>query len=136
VDRTFLVAGCVFGLLGVAFGAFGTHALRSRLTTDRLGQFEVGVRCQLFHTFAVLAVFFLRAVAPDTTAASVAGIAFIAGVVVFSGSLYALALTGERRWGAVTPIGGVLLLVGWAALTWAALTGPLAMAPPFWGYTL
>jgi uncharacterized membrane protein YgdD (TMEM256/DUF423 family) len=66
----------------------------------------------------------------------VAGIAFIAGVVVFSGSLYALALTGERRWGAVTPIGGVLLLVGWAALTWAALTGPLAMAPPFWGYTL
>ncbi|MGZ4108520.1 MAG: DUF423 domain-containing protein [Actinomycetota bacterium] len=135
MDRAFLVIACVFGFLGVAFGAFGSHALRSRLTPERLGQFEIGVRYQLFHTFAVFAVFFLRAVAPDTTAASVAGIAFIAGVVVFSGSLYALALTGERRWGAVTPIGGVLLLIGWTALTWAALTGPLAMAPRFWGYT-
>jgi uncharacterized membrane protein YgdD (TMEM256/DUF423 family) len=136
VDRAFLVVACVFGFLGVAFGAFGTHALRARLTADRLGQFEIGVRYQLWHTLALFAVFFLRAVAPDTAAASVAGILFIAGVVVFSGSLYALALTGARRWGAVTPIGGVLLLAGWVALAWAGLTGPLAAVPRFWGFTL
>jgi uncharacterized membrane protein YgdD (TMEM256/DUF423 family) len=135
VDRAFLIVACVFGFLGVAFGAFGSHALRARLSPARIAQFETGVRYQLFHTFAVFAVYLLRAVAPDTTAASVAGMAFIAGVVVFSGSLYALALTGERRWGAVTPIGGVLLLIGWAALTWAALTGPLAMAQRLSGYT-
>ena len=131
MDRVFLIVACVFGFLGVAFGAFGSHALRARLSPERIAQFEIGVRYQLFHTFAVFAVFFLRAVAPDTTAGSVAGVAFIAGVVVFSGSLYALALTGERRWGAVTPIGGVLLLVGWAALTWAAMTGPLPVTPRF-----
>jgi uncharacterized membrane protein YgdD (TMEM256/DUF423 family) len=124
VDRAFLVVGGVFGFLGVAFGAFGSHALRARLTPEELGQFEIGVRYQLWHALALFVVVMLRTIGPDRFAESLAGVLFVAGVVLFSGSLYLLAFTGVRRWGAVTPLGGLCLLGGWASLTVAAATAP------------
>jgi uncharacterized membrane protein YgdD (TMEM256/DUF423 family) len=125
VDRAFLIVACVFGFLGVAFGAFGSHALRARLSPDRLGQFETGVRYQLWHAFALFAVVWLRTIGPDRFTESLAGILFVAGVVLFSGSLFLLAVTGVRRWGAVTPLGGVCLLAAWASLGVAAATASL-----------
>jgi uncharacterized membrane protein YgdD (TMEM256/DUF423 family) len=124
VDRAFLVVACLFGLLGVAFGAFGTHALRARLAPKRLAQFDTGVRYQLWHAFALFAVVFLRTIGPDRPSESLAGVLFVAGVVLFSGGLYALALSGVRAWGALTPLGGLCLLAGWVSLTVAAVTSP------------
>jgi uncharacterized membrane protein YgdD (TMEM256/DUF423 family) len=122
MDRAFLVLGAFFALLGVAVGAFGSHALRARLTPERLGTFETGVRYQLWHALALFVVVFLRTIGPDAVAESIAGVLFVLGVVLFSGSLYALALTGVRRWGAITPLGGVCLLGGWGALVVAGAT--------------
>ncbi len=107
------------GFLAVAAGAFGAHALRRRLAPDLLATFETGARYQMFHALALVgaAWLILRGAAPARLSAWL----FLAGIVIFSGSLYALALTGARAIGAVTPIGGVCLLGGWAALLWAAL---------------
>jgi uncharacterized membrane protein YgdD (TMEM256/DUF423 family) len=124
MDRTFLVLGCSFAFLGVAAGAFGSHALRARLTPERLATFETAVRYQLWHALALFAVVFLRTIGPDELGESVAGTLFVVGVALFSGSLYVIALGGSRRWGTVTPIGGLSLLVGWATLGAAALTAP------------
>jgi uncharacterized membrane protein YgdD (TMEM256/DUF423 family) len=126
VDRVFLVAASLFGLIGVGAGAFGSHALRATLPPARLATFETGVRYLLFQAFALFAVEWFRAAGPDQVAESWAGVCFVAGTVLFSGSLFALALTGRTRWGAVTPVGGVLLLAGWALLVVAALTAPVA----------
>jgi uncharacterized membrane protein YgdD (TMEM256/DUF423 family) len=115
-----IIFGGVFGGLGVAFGAFGAHALRESLAADQLAVYETAVRYQMYHAFALLAVGLL-AVKIDTTALVVAGIAFVVGTILFSGSLYALTLLGLRWLGIVTPIGGVALLAGWVALTIAAL---------------
>ena len=121
MDRAFLFAASLFGILGVALGAFGAHALRARVTPERLVTFETGVRYMLYHAFALFAVVAVRTWGPDSTASAVAGIAFIVGVLLFSGSLFLLVLTDTPRWGAVTPLGGAILLVGWAALTYAVL---------------
>lgn len=121
MDRAFLLAASLFGLLGVAFGAFGAHALRARVTPERLVTFETGVRYMLYHAFALFAVVAVRTWGPDSTASAVAGIAFVVGVLLFSGSLFLLVLTDSPRWGAVTPLGGVILLVGWAALAYGVL---------------
>src|ERR1051326_796436 len=113
MDRTFLLIGAVFGFLGVAFGAFGAHALRSRLSQEMLAVFETGVRYQMYHAFAVLIV----AAAIGRGAGRLMGIAgwfFAAGIVLFSGSLYTLALTGVGTLGAITPFGGLCFLIGWA----------------------
>jgi uncharacterized membrane protein YgdD (TMEM256/DUF423 family) len=144
VERTLLVIGAVSGLLGVAAGAFGAHALRSRLSAERLAWFETAVRYQLWHALAVLAavlvgsVEFVRAATEGSELlasrpyvlfigmmgwpAAAAGWLFLAGTVLFSGSLYALALTGKRRFAAVAPVGGACFLLGWAALALAAAT--------------
>ena len=137
MERAFLVIGAVSGFLGVAAGAFGSHALRAKLPPERLAQFETAVRYQFWHApalFAAVMVGSLRFVGrarshelvlfegPTDSAAALAGWLFIAGTVLFSGSLYALALSGVRRWGAVAPIGGMCLLLGWLALVLAALT--------------
>ncbi len=121
MDRAFLLAASLFGLLGVALGAFGAHALRARVTPERLVTFETGVRYMLYHAFALFAVVAVRTWGPDSTASAVAGIAFVVGVLLFSGSLFLLVLTDSPRWGAVTPLGGVILLVGWAALAYGVL---------------
>jgi uncharacterized membrane protein YgdD (TMEM256/DUF423 family) len=124
MDRAFLVLACVFGFVGVAFGAFGSHALRARLAPERLAQFETGVRYQLWHALALFAVVMLRTIGPDRFPETLAGVLFVAGVVMFSGSLYLLAVTGVRRWGTVTPFGGLCLLVAWASAAVAAATAP------------
>jgi len=125
VDRAFLAVATAFGFLGVALGAFGAHALRSRIPPERLATFETGVRYLLLHALALFAVEWFRAAGPDQVAESVAGVCFVAGSVLFSGSLVALAVTGARKWGALTPVGGLVLLAGWASLFVGALTAPL-----------
>jgi uncharacterized membrane protein YgdD (TMEM256/DUF423 family) len=115
-----MLLAAVAGLVGVALGAFGAHGLRSRLSPDMLQVFETGVRYQLYHALALLAV----AALADRFSGSVvtaAGWLFAAGIVLFSGSLYLLALTGITTLGAITPIGGMALLAGWALLAYAAL---------------
>ena len=111
----FGLIGAVFGFLAVAAGAFGAHALSARLEPDLLEIFETGARYQLIHALALIAVRLVlgRGVARS---AVIAGWLFTIGVVIFSGSLYALALTGIRSFGAITPIGGLALLGGWLAL--------------------
>lgn len=120
--RLFLLFGAGYGLLGVAFGAFGAHALRARLAPDLLAVFHTGVEYQFYHAFALLAVGVLLLVKP-VPALPVAGWCFALGVLLFSGSLYALALSGTRWLGAITPLGGLLFLIGWGALFWAVLRG-------------
>jgi uncharacterized membrane protein YgdD (TMEM256/DUF423 family) len=115
MDRTFLLIGALAGFIGVAFGAFGAHALKGRLSPDMLAVFETGVRYQMYHAFAVLLVA-LAAARFDGWMVRAAGWAFTTGIVLFSGSLYALALTGVTVLGAITPLGGLAFLIGWALL--------------------
>jgi uncharacterized membrane protein YgdD (TMEM256/DUF423 family) len=119
VERWFAILGASSAFLAVAAGAFGAHALRSSLSPDLLVVFETGARYQMYHALALLAVAWIAARWPGA-AVRVAGWSFVAGTVLFSGSLYALALTGERGFGAVTPLGGVAFLVGWASLALAS----------------
>lgn len=110
------MVGAVIGMLGVAAGAFGAHALRERLSDRSLDVFETAARYQMYHALAILAAAW--AVDRWGGLAGAAGWSFVIGVVVFSGSLYLLALTGVRWLGAITPIGGVAFIVGWALLAW------------------
>lgn len=109
------------GGLGVALGAFGAHGLKGVLTPDMLANFETGVRYHMYHVFAMIAAAFMLSRAPDSGLAAAAGWLFLAGTVVFSGSLYLMAFTGMRWLGAITPIGGVALIAGWVCLGLAAL---------------
>ena len=122
MDRTFVVAGALSALVAVALGAFGAHGLRGRLAPDMLNVFEIGVRYQIYHALALLVCGWAATRWPGGSVAS-AGWLFVAGTIVFSGSLYALALTGHRWLGAITPLGGVAFLIGWLALAWAAWSG-------------
>jgi uncharacterized membrane protein YgdD (TMEM256/DUF423 family) len=106
----------------VALGAFAAHALKSRLDADLLAVFETGVRYQMYHAFALLAVGWAHTRWPGK-ALTASGWLFAAGTAVFSGSLYALSLSGLRWLGAVTPVGGLALLAGWLCLAWAAWKG-------------
>jgi len=115
MDRLFFTIGCALGFTGVALGAFGAHALKARLATEQLATFEVGVRYQLIHALALLAVAWACTRWPRK-ATQASGWLFILGTLLFSGSLYALTLTGVRWLGLVTPIGGVALLLGWLCL--------------------
>src|SRR5436190_7898399 len=120
MDRTFLLAGAVAGLIGVGFGAFGAHGLRGRLTPDMLAVFETGVRYHMYHALALLLTAALMPRVPGKAIVA-AGWLFVAGIVLFSGSLYLLAVTGVTILGAITPIGGVAFLAGWASLVVAML---------------
>lgn len=122
MDKLFFTLGSVFGATGVMLGAFAAHGLRARLEPDLLAVFETGARYQVFHALALLGVAWAANRWPGG-ATTLAGWALAAGVVVFSGSLYALALTGIRGLGAITPIGGVALIVGWIALALAPWFG-------------
>jgi uncharacterized membrane protein YgdD (TMEM256/DUF423 family) len=106
-------AGLMF--LAVSLGAFAAHGLKSKLTPDMMAIFETGVRYHVYHALALLAVGLISARWPGR-GVNAAGWCFVAGVLIFSGSLYALALSGERKLGAITPIGGVLFLAGWLCL--------------------
>ena len=116
MDRTFLLIGAVLGFLGVTLGAFGAHALKSRLSSEMLAMFETGIRFQMYHAFAVLIVAAAIGHIGNARLLVIAGWSFFAGILLFSGSLYALALTGAGILGAITPIGGLLFLIGWACL--------------------
>ena len=119
--RLFFILGSVLAGVGVALGAFAAHGLRDSLSAADLGTFETGVRYQMYHAFALLAVAGALARWPGAATAIAAGWLFTAGIVLFSGSLYALVLTGPRWLGAITPLGGVAFLAGWALLAWTAL---------------
>jgi uncharacterized membrane protein YgdD (TMEM256/DUF423 family) len=105
----------------VALGAFAAHGLKANLSPDLLAAFETGVRYQMYHVFALVAAAWGWA-RWQTPAFVLAGWLFVAGMVVFSGSLYLLALTGTRWLGAITPLGGLAFLTGWLCLTWGAAT--------------
>jgi uncharacterized membrane protein YgdD (TMEM256/DUF423 family) len=121
-DRLFLLAGAISGFLGVGAGAFGAHGLRARLTPELLSVFETAVRYQMYHALALIAAGWVASRWPGALAGA-SGWLFVVGTVVFSGSLYALALTGTRWLGAVTPLGGLCFLAGWLCLAAAALRG-------------
>jgi len=123
MERLFLVAGAISGAVAVAAGAFGAHALKVRLPADLLAIWQTGAQYQLAHALALLATGLLAGRAPGAASAW-AGWLFLAGTILFSGSLYALALSGVRVLGAITPLGGVAFLGGWAALAWVAWTLP------------
>jgi len=114
--NTFMLIGSLAGFLGVAAGAFGAHGLRSRLSSDMLAVFETAVRYQMYHALALLITAAVIGRVGDARLLSIAGWSFITGVVLFSGSLYGLALSGTSALGAITPLGGVAFLVGWGCL--------------------
>jgi uncharacterized membrane protein YgdD (TMEM256/DUF423 family) len=118
--KLFFGIGALSAGLAVGLGAFGAHALRASLAPEDLATFEVGVRYQMYHALALLAVAW-ASLHWNSAAVTAAGWAFVVGTLLFSGSLYTLTLTGQRWLGAVTPLGGVSFLVGWALLAWAAL---------------
>ena len=119
MTRMFVALGAISALLAVAAGAFGAHALRNRLVPDMQGVFETGARYHMTTPRAVRGAWaFTRWPGGPVIAA---GWLFVAGTVLFSGSLYLLALTGQRWLGAITPLGGLAFILGWAALAWAAL---------------
>jgi uncharacterized membrane protein YgdD (TMEM256/DUF423 family) len=119
MERFFFALGSLSAMIGVAAGAFGAHALKARLPPDLLIVFETGVRYQLVHSLALLAVAWAVMRWPGRATTS-AGVLFVAGIVLFSGSLYALALTGVRTLGIITPLGGAAFIAGWACLAWGA----------------
>lgn len=120
--RHFVFLGAINGFLAVAFGAFAAHALRDLISTGLLEAFHTGVEYQGMHALALVAVGLLGRDARDR-ALNLAGWAFATGILLFSGSLYILALTDIRWLGAVTPFGGTAFLLGWGALAWHARRG-------------
>jgi len=118
--RQFAVLGAVSGFLAVALGAFGAHALKTRLAPEMLTIFETGVRYQMYHALALLGVAW-ACTSAEQAYARWSGWALVAGTVIFSGSLYALTFSGVRALGAITPLGGGLLLLGWWMLATAFL---------------
>jgi uncharacterized membrane protein YgdD (TMEM256/DUF423 family) len=126
MDRLFFAAGALSALIAVAAGAFGAHALKARLSAELLATFETAARYQMYHALALCAVAWAATRWPGR-AVSASGWLFAAGTLLFSGSLYALALTGVRGLGAITPFGGLCFLAGWACLAWAVARGPAAL---------
>lgn len=120
VPALFLAIGSVFGLLSVAFGAFGAHALKSRLTPTELGVFQTGVQYQMFHALGLVGVGLWLQGHVGSRYVAAAGWLFTIGILLFSGSLYILTLSKIKRFGAMTPLGGVALMIGWSLLFFSA----------------
>lgn len=125
LQKTFLLAGSIFAGTGVAIGAFGAHKLKDfLLQTGRLDTFEKGVTYQFYHSLALLIVGILVTQASlNAKYLEYAGYSFIGGIVIFSGSLYILCLSETPKWGAVTPIGGLLMILGWIFIIMSVLKG-------------
>ena len=117
MDRKWLGIAAINGALAVMAGAFAAHGLKARLSADALSVFETGARYHMYHALAMA----LAALVPARWPA----IAFLAGILLFSGSLYLLALTGATLLGAVTPLGGLCFIAGWGLLAWGAFKGPI-----------
>jgi uncharacterized membrane protein YgdD (TMEM256/DUF423 family) len=123
LDRVFFILGSLSGGMAVALGAFAAHGLRSRLTPDLLANFETGARYQMYHALALLAVAWAVTHWTRSAFPVYAGWLFVVGTILFSFSLYLLALTGARWLGAITPLGGVAFVAGWVCLALAAWRG-------------
>ncbi len=119
MERVFFGLGAISAGLAVALGAFAAHGLRSRISPEALQTFETGARYHMYHALALLAVAWAATRWPGG-AVTAAGWLFVAGTLLFSGSLYLLAVTGMRVLGAITPFGGLAFILGWVALAWAA----------------
>ena len=119
--KLFISLGALAALIGVALGAFGAHALKARLAEDMLAVWRTAVEYQMYHALGMLVVGALAFHLPRSVPLKYAGALMAIGIVLFSGSLYVLSLTGMRGLGAVTPIGGVAFILGWASLAWAVL---------------
>lgn len=118
MSRLFLILGSLSAFVGVALGAFGAHTLKAKMNPEMLAVFETGVRYQMYHAIGLFIVSWVLSQWPQANA-GIAGWLFVGGTVLFSGSLYILALTGIRGFGAVTPIGGLMFLAGWLWLAWS-----------------
>ena len=116
----FVAIASILGVLSVAGGAFGAHALKGKLTETALGSFETGVRYQMYHAIALLIIALFISQNPQLKELVVAGWCFVTGVVLFSGSLYGLSLFGIKALGPVTPLGGLAFIIGWLSLTLAS----------------
>lgn len=112
--------GALNAMLAIAAGAFGSHALKARLAADLLAVWETGARYHMYHSLGLVLAGVLLHLKPGERAFHRAGVALAVGIVVFSGSLYALALSGVRILGAITPLGGLAALVGWGLVAWGA----------------
>lgn len=123
MSRMFLTLGAVSAAIAVACGAMGAHALRGRLDGRMLETFEVAARYQMYHALALLAAAWVAGRAPGILSGA-AGWLFVAGTLLFSGSLYVLSLGGPRWLGPVTPMGGVAFMAGWICLALAAWKSP------------
>ena len=121
MSRIFLAIAAAFGGISVILGAFASHALKDKLSERALEIWETGTKYQMYHALALILVALLLNRLPGLTPLVVAGYSFIAGIVLFSGSLYALSLSGIKILGAVTPLGGVAFITGWIALAIAAI---------------
>ncbi len=120
MSRRFAIIAAIVGALSVALGAFAAHGLKPRLDAHLLANWETGVRYQFYHVFALMAAAWLADRLPECKSARWAGWLFLAGILLFSGSLYVMALTGQRWLGMITPFGGVAFITGWILLAAAA----------------
>jgi uncharacterized membrane protein YgdD (TMEM256/DUF423 family) len=128
--KIFLTLGGTCAFLGVALGAFGAHVLEGRLSAEQMAWYNTGLQYHLFHALGLLAVGLLGGRRAASSALRWSGWLMFAGIVIFSGSLYALSLGGVRWLGAITPIGGTSFLVAWVLFVIAAVRGPCGEAPP------
>jgi len=120
MERIFLFLGALSAFIGVAAGAFGAHGLTGRISSDMLAVFEVGVRYQMYHAFALIITAWVQTKWPSPMVIA-AGWCFAVGTLLFSGSLYLLSLSGLKWLGAITPVGGVAFLAGWVLLALGVL---------------
>ena len=121
--KIFFFIGALSAALAVALGAFGAHTLRNRAEAELLTTFETAVRYHMYHALALFAVAFAASQWPQSGLPTIAGWLFVAGTILFSGSLYLLTITGVRWLGAITPIGGLALIAGWVLLALVAWRG-------------
>ncbi|PZE21418.1 DUF423 domain-containing protein [Paenibacillus xerothermodurans] len=126
MNTKFVAIGSICAFLSVALGAFGAHLLEDRLSPDMLAVYETGVQYQMMHSLGLIALGIAAAFLPSSGKLSAAGWLMLAGIVLFSGSLYVLSLTGVRVLGAITPLGGVAFLISWGLFATAVLTGKKA----------
>jgi uncharacterized membrane protein YgdD (TMEM256/DUF423 family) len=122
IAKLFLSIGSISGALAVMLGAFGAHGLKDRLSDKMLANYMTGVEYHFYHTLALLIVGVIALHHPNRTL-SASGWAFALGILIFSGSLYILALTGITKLGAITPIGGLMFIVGWILFALAVIKG-------------
>lgn len=121
MTHLFLILGSINGFLAVALGAFAAHGLRNTISPELLNTFQTGVQYHMYHALALFGVGLLALYYPTQSAVRLSGWLFLVGIVLFSGSLYVLALSGIRWLGAITPLGGIAFLAGWALVAWTML---------------